>query len=310
MLEVRNLNKKFGDAHVVRDLNFEVHKGEILGFLGPNGAGKTTTMKMITCFISLTSGEVRVDGLDVRTNDLVTRKKIGYLPESTPLYNDMTIQEYLSFVGEVRGLKGARLASRIDEMSQVCSLGSMKNRQIGKLSKGFRQRVGLAQAMIHDPDLLILDEPTSGLDPNQIVEIRQLIKRVGKEKTVVYCSHILPEVSATCSRILIINNGAIVAQGTPDELTAHSSSGGRYIVKVKADQATAESKFGAIPGVSGTTVGALSGDWLQVNVFSDEKQDIGDRIFKCAVDNGWSLSELKRESATLEDVFTQLTRGQ
>ncbi len=311
MLQVQNLNKRFGEVHAVRDLNFDVRKGEILGFLGPNGAGKTTTMRIITCFISLTSGAVKVDGTDIQSNDLLVRKRIGYLPESAPLYNDMLVGEYLKFVGEIRGLTGSQLDSRIDDMFQVCGLGHMARRPIGKLSKGYRQRVGLAQAMLHNPDLLILDEPTSGLDPNQIVEIRQLIKRIGQEKTVIYCSHILSEVSATCSRILIINNGSIVAKGTPDELTAQSGSGNRYAMRLRgAEQDVIESKLREVPGVSGTRLGVAPGDWVSLSVFSDGSQDIGEQLFKSVVDNGWSLAELKRETASLEDVFTQLTRGQ
>ena len=309
MLEVKNLNKKFGEVHAVKDLNFQLHQGEILGFLGPNGAGKTTTMRIITCFIPLTSGSVRINGLDILSHDFEVRKKIGYLPETTPLYNDMLVDEYLHFVGEIRGMDAVRLKSRTDEMIQVCGLSKMTKRQISKLSKGYRQRVGLAQAMLHDPDLLILDEPTSGLDPNQIIEIRQLIRHIGEKKTVIYCSHILPEVQATCSRILIINEGTIVASGTPDELTTRSSGGSRYHVRVKADKSALESRLGAVDGVSSAAIQDSTAGWHSVNIFAKAHEDIGERIFKCTVDNGWSLSELKRETASLEDVFTQLTRG-
>jgi len=309
MLEVKDLNKKFGGMHAVKNLNFEVTKGEILGFLGPNGAGKTTTMRMITCYIPPTSGSIRVDGIDTKDDDLAVRTKIGYLPESTPLYNDMLVEEYLKFVGELRGLAGAKLKSRIDDMFNVCGLAKMAKRQIGKLSKGYRQRVGLAQALITDPPLLILDEPTSGLDPNQIIEIRQLIKNMGKEKTVIYCSHILSEVSATCNHILIINQGAIVASGTSDELTAKMGKENRYVLKVKAEKTLLETKLNAIPGVIHVTV-MPSGEWIDATVTAQDNQDIGEFIYKCVFENGWSLAELKRESASLEDVFTQLTRGQ
>jgi ABC-2 type transport system ATP-binding protein len=309
MLEVKNLNKKFGEVHAVKDLSFQLHRGEVLGFLGPNGAGKTTTMRIITCFIPLTSGSVKVNGLDILEHDFEVRTKIGYLPETTPLYNDMLVTEYLRFVGEIRGMQEPRLKSRIDEMVQVCGLSKMTTRQIGTLSKGFRQRAGLAQAMLHDPDLLLLDEPTSGLDPNQIIEIRQLIKRIGEQKTVIYCSHILPEVQATCSRILIVNEGKIVASGTPEELTARSTSGNRYLIKVKADKSSLESRLSAVDGVSSASIHDLSGGWFQASVFTSSQDDIGDRLFRCAVDNGWTLSELRHETASLEDVFTQLTRG-
>jgi ABC-2 type transport system ATP-binding protein len=307
MLEVKGLNKKFGNVQAIKNLTFDVKKGEVLGFLGPNGAGKTTTMRIITCFIPATSGSVNVCGLDTVQNDLEVRKKIGYLPENNPLYHDMTVMEYLKFVGEIRGLRGAMLAGRIDEMLLVCGLVKMTKRQIGKLSKGYKQRAGLAQAMLHNPDLLILDEPMSGLDPNQIIEIRGLIKKMGEEKTVIYCSHILSEVAATCNRILIINEGSIVAAGTPDELTAGMSKTSGYLLKVKGDKAALQAKLSAIEGVTDVSV-HQAGEWLEVSITSG-KEDIGEKIYKCIFENGWSLAELKRHSATLEDVFTQLTRG-
>jgi ABC-2 type transport system ATP-binding protein len=309
MLEVKNLNKHFGEVQAVRNLNFQIRKGEILGFLGPNGAGKTTTMRMITCYIPATSGSMLVDGMDTVSNSLQVRQKIGYLAESNPLYGDMSVIEYLKFVGEIRGLKGAKLTSRIDEMFAVCGLAKMGDRQIGKLSKGYRQRVGLAQAILHNPDLLILDEPTSGLDPNQIIEIRQLIKKIGTEKTIINCSHILSEDSATCSRIIIINEGQIVASGTADELTARSSRGNRYVVRLKADPAAVQSRLTAVPGVTSVTAHPQSGEWCIAEVLSGAHDDIGEAIFKSAVDNGWSMAELRHETASLEEVFTQLTRG-
>jgi ABC-2 type transport system ATP-binding protein len=307
MLEVTSLCKRFGSVQAVKNLTFEVKKGEVLGFLGPNGAGKTTTMRIITCFIPASSGAVKVCGMDTVEHDLEVRKRIGYLPENNPLYFDMTVREYLRFAGEIRGQTGTRLSNRISEMFQVCGLTKMENRQIGKLSKGFKQRVGLAQAMLHNPDLLILDEPMSGLDPNQIIEIRQLIKKMGEEKTVIYCSHILSEVAATCNRILIINEGAIVAAGTPDELTAGASTSSGFTLKVKGDKASVQSKLSAVDGVTGVIVHE-AGEWLEASVTTG-KEDIGEKIYKCVSENGWSLAELKRHSASLEDVFTQLTRG-
>lgn len=309
MLEVKGLNKKFGEVHAVKNLNFQIKKGEIFGFLGPNGAGKTTTMRMVTCYIPPTSGSVLIDGMDPLTNSMEVRRKIGYLPENNPLYNEMTVEEYLTFVGEVRGLKGSRLNSRIQDMFSVCSLTKMARRQIGRLSKGYRQRVGLAQAMIHNPDLLILDEPMSGLDPNQIIEIRNLIKKMGHEKTVIYCSHILSEVSATCDRILIINEGQIAASGTPDELTSRSDNGNKYLARIKADRFEIENKISALPGVTSIQIVNASGDWTTAEVVSTSQNELGESIFKCAVDNKWSLSELKHESVSLEEVFKQLTRG-
>jgi ABC-2 type transport system ATP-binding protein len=307
MLEVRGLDKRFGRVHAVSDLSFEVRRGEVFGFLGPNGAGKSTTMRIVTCFIPPTGGSVLVDGIDTSGDDLGVRRKIGYLPESTPLYSDMTVREYLAFAGGVRGLRGAKLRSRADEMFSVCALSKMADRQIGKLSKGYRQRVGLAQAMIHDPDLLILDEPMSGLDPNQIIEIRRLIKKIGEEKTVIYCSHILSEVSATCDRILIIKEGRAVATGTPEELTSGHRRGSQYTLRVRGDAAAAESCLSSIDGVDGVSVEDARDGWLAARVSAGVKDDIGELIFKSVVRDGLSLSELRRDRTSLEEVFTQLT---
>ncbi|MFP4416074.1 MAG: ABC transporter ATP-binding protein [Chitinivibrionales bacterium] len=309
MLDVQQLNKRFGAVHAVKDLSFQIKKGEVFGFLGPNGAGKTTTMRVITSFIPASSGSIVVDGIPLGDDTLEIRRKIGYLPENTPLYNDMLVSEYMEFVGEIRGLKGQSLDKRIDEIFQICGLTTMARRPIGKLSKGYRQRVGLAQALIHNPDLLILDEPMSGLDPNQIIEIRQLIKKIGQEKTVIYCSHILSEVSATCSRILIINDGKSVATGTPDELIARMDKGIQYTLRIKADKDSVESSLPSLNGVKSVTIRESHDGWHLTHVASDEKHDIGELLFKSAVDNGWVLSELKRETVSLEDVFTQLTRG-
>ena len=223
MLEVAGLCKNYGNFTAVKNLDFFVKKGEVFGFLGPNGAGKTTTMKIITGFIPMSAGRVCVDGKDILEHSLETRRKIGYLPETTPLYTDMFVEEYLLFVGKLRGLTGEKLKRQTTKMIEVCGLETMWKRPVGHLSKGYRQRTGIAQAMIHEPDLLILDEPISGLDPNQIVEIRRLIKDIGKEKAVVYCSHILPEIAATCDKIIIINNGETAANGTLSELTNNGS---------------------------------------------------------------------------------------
>lgn len=309
MLEVQNLNKKFGDVHAVKDLNLQIRKGEIFGFLGPNGAGKTTTMKMVTCLIPPTSGSIKVDGRDTINDSLNVRRKIGYLPENNPLYNDMTVEEYLRFVAEIRGIKGQKQTQRLQELYGICNLTKMTGRQVGNLSKGYRQRVGLAQAMMHDPDLLILDEPMSGLDPNQIIEIRNLIKKMGQKKTVIYCSHILSEVSATCDRILIINEGVIVASGTPEELTSKSNKGNRYIARIKADRTAVEEKMREISGVASATITGVDGEWVATEIVVNNKEDIGEQIFRNVVENGWSLSELRHEAASLEEVFTQLTRG-
>ena len=262
MLEVSNLHKKFGLFTAVKNLNFQIQKGEIFGFLGPNGAGKTTTMRMITCYIPPSSGSIRVAGLDPSVSSLEVRRKIGYLPEHNPLYNDMTVLEYLQFVGEIRGIKGSRLQKRIDELFNICSIGKMSSRLIGNLSKGYRQRVGLAQVLMHNPDLLILDEPMSGLDPNQIIEIRNLIKNLGQEKTVIYCSHILSEVRATCDRILIINDGQMVASGTPEELVNNAGKGNRYQVRIKGDRYEIENKLSSISGATGVNILSVASEWV------------------------------------------------
>ncbi|MBI2459168.1 MAG: ATP-binding cassette domain-containing protein [Parcubacteria group bacterium] len=218
MIEIKNLTKKFGQVLVLDNISFSVAKGEILGFLGPNGAGKTTTMKIITSFWTPTSGQVLVGGLDADENSLATRKVIGYLPETVPLYEEMRVFEYLKFIAEIRGLNKQEIKDRIKQVILICGLKKVLRQPIEELSKGYRQRVGLAQAIMHEPDILILDEPTTGLDPNQIVEIRDLIKTIGREKTVIFSTHILSEVSATCDRVIIINNGKIVGQGVPAEL--------------------------------------------------------------------------------------------
>ncbi|MDP2708655.1 MAG: ATP-binding cassette domain-containing protein [bacterium] len=224
MIEVKNLTKKLGGNLILDDLSFTVGRGEILGFLGPNGAGKSTTMKIITTFWAATSGQVILDGVDVSANPLAARKKIGYLPETVPLYEEMKVSEYLKFIAEIRGLQKNEIKSRIKEAVETCGLVKVVRRPVEELSKGYRQRLGLAQAIIHRPDILILDEPTTGLDPNQIVEIRDLIKTIGREKTVIFSTHILSEVGVTCDRVIIINQGKIVRQGAPAELErAHGS---------------------------------------------------------------------------------------
>ncbi len=308
MLKVENIHKRFGDVHAVNGLNLEVKRGEVFGFLGPNGAGKTTAMRIITGFMPASEGRAEVAGYDTHEHTITTRSMLGYLPETNPLYPEMRVKEYLTFVGEVRGLKDGRLDKRLNEVAQVCGLKDVLYKQIGKLSKGYRQRVGLAQAIIHDPELLILDEPMSGLDPNQIIEIRNLIKRLGTEKTVIYCSHILSEVAATCTRIVIINKGSIVGSGTPQELT-EQSGGNRYDLSVKADKEAAQQKLSEIDGVSQVSVTGEEDGWLEIDISATADKDIREDIFQCIVQNGWTMSELKKRSASLEDIFTQLTKG-
>ncbi len=312
MIQVENLTKDYGPTRAVDSVTFSVRKGEVLGFLGPNGAGKSTTMKMLTCFLAPTGGHARVAGFDVFDESLEVRKRIGYLPEDTPLYRDMTVSEFLTFTADVRGMTSERRESRIKDIGARCGLADVAGKLVGELSKGFRQRVGLAQAMVHDPDILILDEPTSGLDPNQIVEIRSLIKEVGKEKTVILSTHILPEVQATCSRILIISGGKLVADGTPDELRSREK-GSRYRVVVESNGVGGDAVKAKLGGIAGVTrCESVTGE-EGAHAFSIDAQvsdDLRKILFRAAVDNRWTLLELVRESANLEDVFRNLTTGE
>ncbi|MBT8399328.1 MAG: ATP-binding cassette domain-containing protein [Rhodothermia bacterium] len=307
MIEVRNLTKRYGAERAVDDISFEVRRGEVLGFLGPNGAGKSTTMKVITCYLPPTEGTVVVDGKDVRSDGLAVRSKVGYLPESTALYHDMVTYDYLRFVASMRGIPDDQHGARIAEMVDVCGLEAVLGKRIEALSKGYRQRVGLAQAMIHNPPILILDEPTSGLDPNQIIEIRELIRRIGQEKTVILSTHILPEVQASCDRVLIIHRGKLVADGTPEDLQASFSGGQTVVVGVLNGAADVGERVSAIEGVR--VLGkedAQNGETLWT-VSAEGSADIRPELFRLAVDNGWTLTELHREQVNLEDVFRQLT---
>jgi ABC-2 type transport system ATP-binding protein len=312
MIEVRNLRKTFGPTVAVDDVSFDVTRGEVLGFLGPNGAGKTTTMRVLTCYIPADVGTAKVAGYDTATQSIEVRRRIGYLPESAPLYLDMEVTEYLRFVAEIRGLPPESRSRRIAEMIDLCNLGDVRQRPVGELSKGFRQRVGLAQTLIHDPEVLVLDEPTTGLDPNQIVQIRELIKRIGREKTVILSTHILQEVEATCTRVQIINDGRLIAHGTVEQLTALATGDVRVVIRVKADSRTAEPKLRSIPGVTGLRDlgGEGGGSRFEVIASGTTGDSIEEEIFRCAVSNGWVLTEMRREVQSLEQVFQRLTRGE
>jgi len=303
---VENLTKKYGEQKAVNDISFEIKTGEVVGFLGPNGAGKSTTMKIITCFMAPSSGDVRLDDDSIHTNPETIKRKIGYLPENNPLYLDMPIIDYLRFTAEIQGVPKGAIAGRIGEMIERCGLDREKHKNINELSKGYRQRVGLAQAMIHDPEVLILDEPTTGLDPNQIVEIRKLIKDLGKEKTVILSSHILSEVEATCDRILIINRGRIVADGTSDTLRSQSQGQELLKIHVEADPAKVETAVRGLPSVE--KVMQLDGKAGWFNVQS--KPDLTSRkeIFDLCVQNKWYLMEMSGLETRLEDVFQKLTK--
>jgi ABC-2 type transport system ATP-binding protein len=309
MIQVDGLTKDYGPTRAVDQVTFNVHKGEVLGFLGPNGAGKSTTMKILTCYLAPTAGSATVAGYDVFENSLEVRRRIGYLPEDTPIYRDMTVLEFLQFAGDMRGMPRDKSEGRIKEIGGRCGLQEVAGKLVGELSKGYRQRLGLAQAMLHDPDILILDEPTSGLDPNQIVEIRSLIKEIGREKTVILSTHILPEVQATCSRILIVSGGKLVADGTPDALRARER-GSRYRVVIESNGVTKDAIRARLASITGVarceTVPAEDGAHT-FTIDATASEDLRKSIFRAAVDNKWTLLELGRESASLEDVFRHLT---
>jgi ABC-2 type transport system ATP-binding protein len=303
---VENLTKKYGAQRAVDNISFRVKTGEILGFLGPNGAGKTTTMKAITTFLVPTEGDIHVGEYSIYEDAEDVKKKIGYLPESNPLYQEMPVIDYLYFVAELQGIEKNQIKDKIREMINLCGLEGEKHKNISELSKGYKQRVGLAQALIHDPEVLILDEPTSGLDPNQIVEIRELIKRIGREKTVILSSHILAEVEATCDRILIISKGKIVADGTAKELRKQSE--GKEILKVKIEEGEKNEIFKALQAMESVSVV----DFVQneENTFEiQSKPELSSRrnIFKLCVEKGWILTEMMVTETKLEDIFRELT---
>ncbi len=305
-INVTGLTKLYGAQKALDNVSFHVKTGEIVGFLGPNGAGKTTAMKIITCYLSATSGEVKVGDYTVRNNSQEVKRMIGYLPEHNPLYLDMPVIDYLEFSALLQGVEKSKVQLRIREMVKKCGLNVEKHKKIGELSKGFRQRVGLAQAMIHDPQVLILDEPTTGLDPNQIVEIRRLIRELGKEKTVILSTHILPEVEATCDRILIISKGKIVADGTSD--TLRKKSQGNEMLKLKIEDGNKMDILRALQQLE--TVALADVIAGSENVFEvQSKGSLSSRrnVFKLCVDNKWVLTEAVPYETKLEDIFRDLT---
>ncbi len=303
-IKIAGLTKKYGPQKAVHDISFEVKTGEILGFLGPNGAGKTTTMKMITQYIPVDEGDIQIDGRSIQKNDF--KRNIGYLPEHNPLYEEMAVMDYLKFMGTLQGVSKSKIDDRIAEMIVLCGLDIEKHKKISELSKGYRQRVGLAQAMIHDPEILILDEPTTGLDPNQIVEIRELIKQLGKAKTVILSTHILPEVEATCDRILIINQGSIVADGTADNLRKQAQ--GSQILRLRilsSDFETMSSAINELHSVKSVSTLNLTEGRLEVE--SNPDMSSNEEIFRLCAKNNWVLMEMIPFETKLEDIFRDLT---
>ncbi len=309
MIEVQNLTKTYGPTVAVDGISFEIPRGEVVGFLGPNGAGKTTTMRILTCYLPADSGEARVAGHDTFTEPVEVRRRIGYLPESAPVYAEMGIVEYLDFVAEVRGIPSSDRKSRIGRAVERTGLGPMIQKDIGQLSKGYRQRVGLAATLIHDPEVLVLDEPTTGLDPNQIIEIRQLIREIGREKTVILSTHILPEVEATCDRVLIINYGTIVASGTTDELTRAAQGEVLTRISVRGEAVNVEPVLMSTEGIEKVSRLDPIKDGTCRYELTTKDSEIEERLFHLAVGNNWVLTELHTETLSLEQVFTQLTLG-
>jgi len=307
MIKVENLTKRYAGVTALNGVSFEVGRGEIVGFLGPNGAGKSTTMRILTGFIPATEGRVTVAGWDVFEDSLEVRRHIGYMPENNPLYVDMRVGEYLKFRARLKGVPRADRKERVQEAMERTGIADVQKRVIGQLSKGYRQRVGLADALLHEPDLLILDEPTIGLDPVQIRQVRELIRELGKQHTILLSTHILPEVEMTCNRVIIIHRGKILASDTPENLRRLLRSGGVVTVEMRAPLAEAESVLPTLPGVASATVTAGDDGWIRATVEARAEADPREAIYQTAVRHGWTLRELTRSRTTLEDIFVQVT---
>jgi ABC-2 type transport system ATP-binding protein len=305
MIEVRDLTKRYGDFTAIERVSFTVEKGEVLAFLGPNGAGKTTTMRILTCFIPPTEGSARVAGFDCFEEPLEVKRRIGYLPETPPVYQELTVLEYLTFVGRLKGLTSDEQRSALARVLEQLSLADVRHRLIGNLSRGYQQRVGLAQALLHNPPVLILDEPTVGLDPKQIIEIRELIKSLAGSHTVILSTHILPEATAVCQRVIIINAGRIVAVDTPDRLSAQLRRSEKVSVLIKDPPADLGRRFQSLPGIVAVFEPTDGGAYL---LECELGRDVREDIARFIVNHGWGLQELKTISMTLEDVFLRLTQ--
>jgi ABC-2 type transport system ATP-binding protein len=307
MISVKNLSKKYGSFTAVNDISFEVEKGEIVGFLGPNGAGKSTTMKMLTGYLPPTSGAASIAGFDVFEKSIEARRHLGYLPENTPLYLDMRVNEYLRYRAHLKGVARGKVSEAVGEAIELCSLRDVEKKMIGALSKGYRQRVGLADALVHDPDLLILDEPTIGLDPNQIRSVRELIKNLAQRRTVLISTHILPEVEIMCSRVIVIHKGKIRASDTAENLLKNHRAAGQLRIEAKAGPEARE-EFGRMAGVKDVQV-EQDGEFTTFTLRLDANADVSEEAFRLAADRKWNVRELVRKRATLEDVFVELTHS-
>jgi len=306
MISVNGLTKFYGNFKAVNNISFTVRDGEITGLLGPNGAGKTTTLRMLSCYLAADKGSIIVDGVNAAENPLKIKQMIGYLPESAPLYGDMLVFDYLMYIAEVRGISGFE---RITEVAEICRIKEVMHKNINELSKGYRQRVGLAHAMIHDPQILILDEPTSGLDPIEIVEIRNLIKELGKKKTVILSTHILSEVEAACDRVIIINRGEIAADDRTELLQSSAGGDKKIIIRISgADFDEVKSVIGSIAGVKGVEPAGDS-EFTAAIISVSGKSEVRPEIFKAISGNNWIMYEMKQDQVSLENIFRELTTG-
>ncbi|HEX8310825.1 MAG TPA: ATP-binding cassette domain-containing protein [Chthoniobacteraceae bacterium] len=308
MIKVENLTKRYAGFAAIQNLNFEVEKGEIVGFLGPNGAGKSTTMKILTSYMPASSGRATIAGFDVFEQSLQARKHLGYLPENTPLYTDMRVGEYLRYRASLKGVEGRRVKERVGDVLELCNLRDVERKLIGALSKGYRQRVGLADALVHDPDLLILDEPTIGLDPNQIRQVRELIKNLATKRTVLISTHILPEVEIMCSRVIVIHKGQIRASDTAENLLRNHRAAGSMRIEAKTGTDNAREALAQLPGVKEVTE-EKDGDYTTYQMRLEANADPSEDVMRLVTEKRWGLRELTRRRATLEDVFVELTHA-
>jgi ABC-2 type transport system ATP-binding protein len=306
MIKVENLTKRYAGQTAIQDLNFEVGQGEIMGFLGPNGAGKSTTMRILSSFMPPTSGRATIAGFDVFEQSLQARAHLGYMAENVPLYNDMRVTEYLNYRAALKGVPHRRIPERVGDVKELCGLKDVEKKIIGVLSKGYRQRVGLADALVHEPELLILDEPTIGLDPNQIRQVRDLIKNLGKQHTILLSTHILPEVEMTCSRVIIIHKGRIEACDTPENLLGRIRTAGGVRLEAKVGNDNGLEELKKIAGVRDVTA-ETDGEWKTFSLRVESGTDVREEVFRLATDRRWKVRELSQQRATLEDFFVEIT---
>ena len=308
MIEVQNLTKRYAGHTAVSNISFSVHRGEIVGLLGPNGAGKSTTMRILACYLPANSGTVRISGLDVFKHSREVRRRIGYMPENNPLHQDMRVREYLRFRARLKGLGLLRARQRVDTVMEQCQLGDVSRRIIGQLSKGYRQRVGLADALVHEPELIILDEPTIGLDPNQIRSVRQLIKNLASVHTVLISTHILPEAEMTCNRVVIMFEGQILAADTPENLQKIMSSNSQVLAEIAAPLEALSQCWAEMPEIEHFDISPAEGDYFRCALTPRDGLDLRPKIFELARVHGWALRELTRSRRSLEDIYVRVTR--